>query len=384
MMDWQGRPVWAEIDLDALQHNVRLLLQRAAPARLFAVVKANAYGHGAVPIARAALDAGAAGLGVINADEGEELRRAGITAPVVILGFTPPWQAAQVVRHALTPSVHDVDTARAISAEAVKQGVTQPVHLEVETGLNRHGLRGEALVKFAEAVRALPGLVVEGLFTHFAAAEEGDKTFTRGQFKELLDASTLLPWVPIRHCAATASIMDNPELHVEMVRAGLGIYGYRPAPGCGVGMDVRPVMALKTRIARVQMLSPGETVGYGRAFRALAPTRIALLMAGYADGLQRRLSGSLEVLVRGKRAPLVGRIAMDMCMVDVTHVPEAQPLDEVVLLGAQDSGRIDADELAAKAGTISWDILAGISHRVPRVYVRGGDVVQVTHLNVMP
>lgn len=381
MVDWHGRPVWAEIDLDALAHNVALLKTRAQPAQLYAVVKANAYGHGAVPIARAAEQAGASGFGVINADEGEQLRKGGITAPVVILGYSPPGQADQIVEHRLTPSVHDLETARALSDSARARNVRQPVHLEVETGLNRHGVAADRLVAFAESVRALPGLDVEGLFTHFAAAEEGDKTFTRGQFARLMDASALLPWVRVRHCAATASIMDNPELHAELVRAGLGLYGYQPAPGCGVGMDVRPVMSLKTRIARLETLREGETVGYGRAFRALQPTRVALIMAGYADGLQRRLSGSLEVLVHGMRAPLVGRIAMDMCMIDVTHIEHARVGDEVVLMGSQGRERIDANELAARAGTISWEMLAGVSHRVPRLYLRGGDVVQVTTLN---
>jgi len=381
MAQWLGRPVWAEIDLDALSHNVALLRERARPAALYAVVKANAYGHGAVMVANAALQAGASGLCVITADEGEELRRAGIEARIVVLGYSPPGVAEQLVEFRLTPSVHDMDTARALSRAATAQNRIQPVHVEVETGLNRHGVMVDQLVEFAASLRALPGLQVEALFTHFAAAEEGDKSFTRGQFRQLLDASALVPWVTMRHCAATASIMDNPELHVEMVRAGLGIYGYHPAPGCGVGMDVRPVMSLKTRIARLQTLNAGDTVGYGRVFRAMQPTRVALLMAGYADGLQRQLSGTLEVLLHGQRVPVLGRLAMDMCMADVTQVGDAAVGDEVVLLGTQGSAHIDADELAAKAGTISWDILSGVSQRVPRVFLQGGKVVRTTSLN---
>lgn len=378
---WQGRPVWAEIDLDALEHNVRALAGRAAPARLYAVVKANAYGHGAVAIARAALAAGAAGIGVVCVDEGEELRLAGIEAPVLVLGYTQASEAERIVGLRLTPTVDSMQTALALSRFAADRGVTQPVHVELESGLNRHGLELDELVAFAGSLRALPGIEVEGIFTHFAAAEEGDSAFTRMQHEALLAASARLPWIPVRHCSASASILLSPEMSLDMVRAGLGIYGYEPAPGAAAGLELQRVLTLKSRVARVIELEPGATVGYGRAWTARRRSTIALVMCGYADGLRRALSNRAQVLVRGQRAPIAGRIAMDMCMADVTDVPGVAPDDEVVIIGAQGSELVDADELAGLADTISWEILAGISARVPRLYLRGGAPVAETTLN---
>ncbi len=378
---WQGRPVWAEIDLDALRHNVETLARRAAPARLCAVVKANAYGHGAVAVARAALDAGAASLGVVCVDEGEELRLGGIDAPVLVLGFTQASEAERIVELRLTPTVASVETARALSQAAAGRGTTQPVHVELESGLNRHGLPIDELVAFAESLRELPSIEVEGIFTHFAAAEEGDSAFTRMQYDALIAASKRLPWIPVRHCAASASVLLSPEMALDMVRAGLAIYGYEPAPGAAGELDLRRVLSLKSRVARVVNLEPGATVGYGRTWTASRPSRVALIMCGYADGLRRALSSKAEVLVRGRRAPIAGRIAMDMCMADVTDVPGVAPGDEVAIIGAQGGELIDADELAELAGTISWEILAGISARVPRLYLRGGAVVAETTLN---
>ena len=372
--------MWAEIDLDAIAHNVRTLAALAAPAKLYAVLKANAYGHGAVGVAGVALEAGAAGIGVICVDEGAELRRAGVDAPILILGATPESQAADIVEFRLTPTVGTMQMALGLSRFASAKNVTQRVHIELESGLNRHGLLAEPLVAFAEALRELPAIEVEGVFTHFAAAEEGDQAFTRGQFDALLAVSARLPWIPLRHCAATASILDTPEFHLDLVRAGLGVYGYPPTAGCGEGIDLRPAMALKSRVARVMDVEPGATVGYGRTWTAQRASKIALVMCGYADGYRRSLSNRAQIIVLGRRAPVTGRIAMDMCMADVTDAPGVAPGDEAVIMGAQDGERIDADELADLAGTISWEILAGVTQRVPRIYLRGGNVVAASTL----
>jgi alanine racemase len=274
-----------------------------------------------------------------------------------------------------------MQVALALSRFAAARGVVQPIHVELESGLNRHGLEMDALVQFAEGVRALPNIVVEGLFTHFAAAEEGDKTFTRMQYEALLEASARLPWIPMRHCSASASVLIDPDMSLDVVRAGLGIYGYEPAPGCGDGVELKRVLSLKSRVARVLQVEPGATVGYGRTWRAERRSTIALVMCGYADGLRRALSNKAQLLVRGCRVPIAGRIAMDMCMADVTDVPGVAPEDEVVIIGTQGSECIDADELAGLADTISWEILAGISARVPRLYLTGGAVVAETTLN---
>jgi alanine racemase len=377
---WGGRPVWAEIDLDALAHNVRLLAGRAAPARLWAVVKANAYGHGAVACGEAALAAGARGLAVVCVDEGEELRAAGVEAPILVVGYTPPSDAERVVALRLRPTVGAWDAAEALASAARRAGWTVPLHLELESGLNRHGLRPDELVALAERARATPGLEVEGLFTHFAAAEEGDQRFTRRQFDVLREVSARLPFVKERHCAASASVLLDKEMALDAVRTGLSMYGYRPAPWCGTETDLRPVMSLRARVARVLEVDRGATVGYGRTWAASRPSRIALVMCGYADGYRRGFGNRAHVLVHGRRAPVVGRVAMDMCMVDVTAVPQTRPGDAATLLGRDGDERVDADELAALADTISWEILAGVTARVPRLYLRGGEVVATTTL----
>jgi alanine racemase len=378
--EWSGRPVWAEIDLDALAHNLRLLATRAAPARVWAVVKANAYGHGAVACGRAALEAGAAGLAVVCVDEGEELRRAGVEAPILVVGHTPASDAERVVALGLRPTVGAWDLVEALAQAARRAGRVVPLHLELESGLNRHGLLPDALVALAGRARETPGVEVEGLFTHFAAAEEGDQRFTRRQLDVLREVAARIPFLKERHCAASASVLLDREMALDAVRTGLSLYGYRPAPWCGTDADLRPVMSLRSRIARVLEVERGATVGYGRTWAAARPSRIALVMCGYADGYRRVFGNRAHVLVRGRRAPVVGRVAMDMCMVDVTAVPEAQPGDVATLIGRDGEERVDADELATLADTISWEILAGVTARVPRLYLRGGAVAGVTTL----
>ncbi len=378
--EWSGRPVWAEVDLDALSFNVRLLAARAAPARLWAVVKANAYGHGAVACGRAALEAGATGLAVVCVDEGEELRRAGIDAPILVVGHTPASDAARVVALRLRPTVGAWELVEALAAAGRRAGWTVPLHLELETGLNRHGLLPEALVALAGRARETPGVEVEGIFTHFAAAEEGDQRFTRRQFDVLREAAARVPFVKERHCSASASVLLDKEMALDAVRAGLSMYGYRPAPWCGTDADLRPVLSLRSRVARVLEVERGATVGYGRTWAAARPSRIALVMCGYADGYRRGFGNRAHVLVRGRRAPVVGRVAMDMCMVDVTAVPEVRPGEIATLLGRDGEERVDADELATLADTISWEILAGLTARVPRLYLRAGAAVAATTL----
>jgi len=375
-----GRPCWAEIDLDALASNVRLMGARAAPARLYAVVKANAYGHGAVACGRAALEAGAHGLAVVCVDEAEELRRAGLSAPVLVVGSTPATDADRVVSLGLMPTVGDGELVEALAAAAARHGVTVPIHLEVETGLNRHGLSPQACVALAERARATPGIEVRGLFTHFAAAEEGDQRFTRAQFDQLKSVSARLPWIPERHCAASASILLDHEMALDAVRAGLSLYGYRPAPWVGGDAELKPVLALRARISRLLDVDRGATVGYGRTWAANKPSRIALVMCGYADGYRRALGNRASVALRGRLAPVVGRVAMDMAMIDVTAVPAAAVGDVVTLLGRDGEAEVTADELADLADTISWEVLAGVSARVPRLYLRDGLVTAVTTL----
>ncbi|MCJ7491351.1 MAG: alanine racemase [Dehalococcoidia bacterium] len=381
---WLGRPVWADIDLDALEHNVRELKRQACGALLMAIVKANAYGHGATGIARAALAAGADRLGVVCVDEGEELRRAGITAPILVMGHTPVSQAERAVALDLTTTVGSHHFAEAVAQRAIERGVTIRVHLKVETGLNRYGLPPEQLLPLAESMRHLPGLDVEGLWTHFATGDEPDKGYVQRQFRAFTAVADQLPWIRLRHVANTATVLDMPELSLDMVRVGIGLYGCYPSEDVDRGTLLRPVMSLKSRVARLRRLDPGESVSYGCTWTAARPSVVALLMCGYGDGLRRTLSNKGSVLVRGRRAPIVGRIAMDMCVADATDIPYVALDDEVVIIGRQRDDEISAEEVARLSDTISYETLTGITARVPRVYRRGGRITAVQTLVEAP
>ena len=372
---WEGRPVWVEVDLDAVACNIRLLKGQANGAALLAVVKANAYGHGAVAVARAALAAGADRLGVICVDEGEQLRRAGIAAPILVMGHTPATDAARLVDLSLTGTVASRETAEALARAAAQRGVRLAVHVKVDTGLNRYGFTLAEALALGDWLRDLSSLEVEGLFTHFASADEPDKGYTLDQYARFRPVAEGLGWVPIRHVANTAALLDMPDLSLEMVRPGLGIYGLYPSGVVRRDLGLMPALSLKSRIVRLTALAPGDPVSYGRTWRAARPSFIGLVMCGYADGLPRSLSSRGSALVRGQRAPIVGRVCMDMCMVDVTDVPDVATGDEVVLIGCQGEEEISADDVAELAGTISYEILCGVTARVPRLYLRAGDVV---------
>ena len=372
---WQEGRVWAEIDLDAVADNVRLLKSQANGAALLAVVKANAYGHGAVAVARAALAAGADRLGVICVDEGEQLRRAGITAPILVMGHTPAEEARRLVDLSLTPSVVSREVALALARVASERGIEVAVHLKVDTGLNRYGLPPSEAADLGRWLRDLAGVQVEGLFTHFASADERDKSHTLEQHRLFLSVAEQLDWVPIRHVSNTATLLDMPDMSLEMVRPGLGIYGCYPSAQVNRSLPLRPALSLKSRVARLTSLAPGESVSYGRTWRASRPSLIGLVLCGYADGLPRALSNRGSVLVRGQRAPIVGRVCMDMCMVDLSDIPDVAVDDEVVIIGRQGEEEISADEVAELCGTISYEILCGISARVSRLYLRQGRIV---------
>ncbi len=377
--EWQGRPLWAEIDLDALAANIGVLRQRAGGASLMAIVKANAYGHGAVPIAEAALEAGAGSLGVICVDEGRQLRAAGIRAPIVVLGHTPVAQAEEIVAHSLTATVNSLELGRAIARHAAAAGTRAPVHVKVDTGLSRYGSLPDECVALAEALRGLASIEVEGIYTHFASADEGDPTFTRQQFARFLATCERVPWIGLRHASASGALLALPEMSLDVVRTGIAMYGYPPG-ALPPGTVLRPVLSLRSRLARVTQLAAGDTVSYGRTWRASEPTTVGLVMAGYADGLPRLASNRGSMLVRGRRVPILGRVCMDQCVVDLTSVPNAAVDDEVTIIGSQGGERIGADELAALCGTISYEVLTGITARVPRLFLREGRVVRVQTL----
>jgi alanine racemase len=372
---WRGRPLWAEIDLDALAYNVASLKGQAGPAAMAAVVKANAYGHGAVGVAQTALEAGAERLAVICVDEGEQLRRAGISAPILVMGHSPVSDARRIVELELTPTVNSLEMARALAREADAAGVRQPLHLKVDTGLNRYGLPPAEIVPLAEALRQIPALDVEGVFTHFASADEGDKRFTLEQYTIFRTVVEKLPWIPMRHVSNTATLLDRPEMSLDLVRPGVGMYGLYPSQHVSRSLNLRPVLSLKSHVARLTSIAPGDSVSYGRTWRANRPSVIALVMCGYGDGLPRVLSNRGSVLVAGRRVPMVGRVCMDMCMADVTDVPGVADGDEVVIIGRQGEAEIEAQEIGDLCGTISYEILCGITARVPRLYLRAGRLI---------
>lgn len=363
------RPTVAEVDLEAVRHNVRAL--KPPRAELMAVVKADGYGHGAVAVAGAALSAGATWLGVAMVEEGIHLRESGLEgAPVLVLSEFPPGSEKEALAAGLTPSVYTERGLAAVAAAAEATGSRVGVHVKVDTGMHRVGLwppqRAREFVR--RAVRY--GLGFEGLWTHFARAEE-DEELTRGQLRLLLDASEALAaegLVPrYRHAANSAATILYPDAHLDLVRVGVSLYGLAPAPGLGERAGLRPAMSLRSEVAMVKRLSPGEGLSYGHRYRMERETTVATVPVGYADGYSRRLSGRAEVLVRGRRHPVAGTVTMDQILVDCGDYP-VEAGDEVVLIGRQGGEAVAADDLSAWSGTINYEIVSGISGRVPREY----------------
>lgn len=365
-------PTVAEISLPALRHNFQHVTRLVGSATVLAVVKANAYGHGAVQVSRALLAAGARHLGVAGVSEGVELREAGITAPIVVLGGVFPEDIPTLLDSGLTPvlSSHEAIHALADVVGARHLSAPLPVHLKVDTGMGRLGLPAEDILPLLSS--SWPAtLQVEGLMSHLARADETETAPTETQlaaFRAVLNAVKSMGLaVPFAHIAGSAAIMRFPASHCNMVRPGLMLYGY--APGSAPSTALRPSLAWKTRIAQVKKIRPGQAVSYGGSFVATRPSTIAILPVGYADGYGRGLSNKGRVLIGGHSASVIGRVCMDLTIVDVTDHPPPHPGDEVVLLGEQGSERITADDLATWLGTISYEVLCQIGRRVVRVYL---------------
>ena len=370
---------WAEVDLDALAHNYEVICRHVGEkTKLLGVIKADAYGHGAVPVAKELEALGASYLAVSNIDECEEVRRGGVTLPVLMLGFTPADQAERILELDMTQAVQSLDIAKAFSAAAVKCGKKMKVHIKLDTGMGRLGFLcdeehfDESLQDILAALE-LPGLDVEGVFTHFCVAdEEGEENvaFTRTQherFLRMIDAAEARSGFHfrLRHCCNAGGIVCYSEWAGDMVRCGIILYG---SGSLAEKMGMEPVMSLKTRVATVRDLAPGTSVSYGRTYFTERESRIAVLPIGYADGLHRTLSNRMEVLTPYGRAKQVGRICMDMCMIDVTDLPEVKSGDEVEIFGKN----VLCAEDAGKCGTIPYELLCAVSKRVPRHYFLHG------------
>jgi len=364
------RPTLAAIDLHALTHNYAEVTRRIGGRKVLAVVKAQAYGHGAVPVARHLAGLGVHMFGVALVEEGQDLRDSGILAPILVMGPVFPEQAGSLIRANLTPVVYTLPVVKALSDAAAGAGRTVQVHVKVDTGMGRIGVSPEDAVLFIETISKFPGIVVEGLMTHFADADLQNKKFATTQMERFealigsLEAKGIT--LPLRHAANSAAVLEYDRALLTMVRPGLMLYGYNPLES-KVPADVRPVLSLVTRIAYIKKVPAGVPISYGRTFVTKRESLIATIPIGYADGYSRGLSNRGEAIVRDKRVPVAGRVCMDMTMLDVTEVPGVTAGDEAVLIGSRGNERISADDIAAKTGTIAYEVLCGISGRVPRV-----------------
>lgn len=368
-------PLWAEVDVGCIRRNVARLRAMVAPGKLLlAVVKADGYGHGAVPAARAALAGGADWLAVARVHEGAALREAGITAPILLLAEPPAAGIPQVVALGLVPTLYTEHSAKLLAAAALQAGCVVPVHVKVDTGMHRYGLLPEAVPGFLAMLAGEPGLRAEGIWSHFAVAEDVLNPYTRQQFERFLAVlEDLGPAADglIRHLANSAGLMTFPEAHFDMVRTGIATYGIHPSPALASRVQLEPAMSLKSRVGLTKRLAAGESVSYGQRFVLARAGVVATVPAGYADGVRRALSNTGEVLIRGRRWRVAGTVTMDHFMVDIGDGDVAVG-DEVVLLGRQGSEQITAADIAATLGTIPYEVVCGISARVPRVYVDNG------------
>jgi alanine racemase len=369
------RPTYAEIDLAAIAANVGLARRLAGPGvEVMAVVKADAYGHGAVPVAGTALEAGATWLGVAIPEEAIPLRMAGMTCRILVLGPISPAQADLVAAYRLDQCVCDLAQAEALDRAARAHGRKLSLHLKVDTGMGRVGLRPREVRGVAEKIAGLPSVRLAGLMTHFAESEAEDPAFAREQLARFAEVTHELRGagiaVPLRHASNSGALLHLPEARLDLVRPGIMLYGYHPRGRQQVAdPGLRPALRLRTAISQIQTVTRGESVSYGRTFVAPRDLRVATLPVGYADGVGRLLSNRGQVLIRGRRVALIGRVCMDMVMVDVTDLSDVRLGDEAVLIGRQGAEEISADEVAEAQGTISYEILSRIGPRVPRVYL---------------
>ncbi len=376
--------ICAEIDLNALDRNMEIIEGRLAPgASVCAVVKADAYGHGAIQIAkRLEPNPRVWGFACATSSEAVVLRKAGISKPVILLGYSFEESYEEIFDYHLRPCVFDSESASGLSEMAVSRGETLPVHLAVDTGMGRIGFApDEASARTAAEIASLPGITVEGLFTHFARADEPDRSPVDLQFGKYISFRQYLNdfgvRIPVSHAGNSAAIMRFPDTHLDMTRAGIILYGLMPSDDVADEMrGLQPVMRLVSHVSYVKTLPAGHPVSYGGTFTADRPVRIATVPVGYADGYPRQLSNRGTVLIGGKRVPITGRVCMDQLMVDVSGLPDVKRGDEVVLLGAQGDERITAEELGRISGRFNYELVCCVSRRVPRSYLDGGRVVE--------
>jgi len=371
-------PTWIEIDLDAIAQNVKNIKQLIGEKELMAVVKGNAYGHDILEVSSVVLRNGASRLAVARLEEGIFLRKVGIDVPILILGLTLKQQAELLVSYNITPTVCEYEMIEKLSESAIKEDKVIKVHLKVDTGMGRIGIFSHDILRFIKRIRALKNVEIEGIFTHFSVADEKDKTYTEKQFRKFMGVLTALEKegirIPIKHLGNSATLLDLPHMWLDLVRPGISIYGLYPSTEVQKTIKLIPAHSFKTRIVFLKELSMGESIGYGRTYTTnQRRTKVASLPLGYADGYNRLLSNQGEVLVRGSRFPIIGRICMDQTMIDVTNLPQVEIGDEVVLWGRQGQEEITVEEIAEKIGTINYEIVhMPDKKRVPKLFIKDG------------
>ena len=384
-MEYKVTRTWAEINLDNIAHNVREIRRIVGKrTEIMAVVKADAYGHGVLETVSTLIENGATRLAVSMLDEAIQLRKIGIDVPILVLSHTNPNRVDELIKYQITQTVYSHDMAKALSDEALRQGVKAKIHIKIDTGMSRVGFPpGYIAVKAVMEIQKLPGIIIEGIFSHFATADEKDSSYTMHQmelFESIIsELNRIGIIIPIRHISNSAAILQYPDLAMELVRPGIILYGIYPSEDVNKEVaDLRPAMTLKTNIAMIKWVEPKTAISYGRKFTTSRKSLIATLPVGYADGYSRLLSGKSRVLVNGQYAPVVGSICMDQCMIDVTDIEgDIKTGDEVVLLGKQGDREITAQELAGYMGTIPYEVVCIIGKRVPRVYYKNGKIVNV-------
>jgi alanine racemase len=378
------RPVWAEIDLDAIANNMREIRRISTSKEIIAIIKADGYGHGAIDIAPVLLENGADRFGVAVITEAVELRNNGINVPIMVLGFTPPTLYERILEHNIEQTIYNYNDAEELSKIALERNKVARIHIAIDTGMGRIGfLPNDESAQEVYKISKLPNVEIIGLFTHFSSSDDLDKTYSMLQIKKYNEFNEKLidlgVDIPLKHLSNSAATIDLPTAHYNAVRPGIILYGCYPSEEVmKEKINVKPVMSIKANIVHIKTLTEGEYISYGRTFKTERESVIATLPIGYADGFTRLLFGKAKVIINGKFAPVVGRICMDQCMIDITDIDGVKIGDEVILIGADEyNNAITADDIAKQVGTINYEVVCAVSKRVPRVYKKGGKIINI-------
>ena len=377
------RPAWAEIDLDAIAYNTRNIKKLIGDKDLIAVVKANCYGHGVIDLIPTLLENGASRFAVAMISEALEIRDNKITAPVMILGFTPLYLGEELINNNIEQTVYDLDYAKELSKIALTLNKKAKIHIAIDTGMGRIGfLPNEKSIDNITEICSLEGIEVIGIFTHFSTSDEKDKEYSHDQFTKMLSVMDTLKKrgidIPLKHVANSGAIIDLPDTYLDAVRAGIILYGYYPSDEIDKNnLALKPALTLKATITNVKTLEKDMYVSYGRTFKTSNETIVATIPVGYADGYLRKLAENGKVIIKGEFAPIIGRICMDQFMIDVTNIPDVKIGDEVILLGEKNDLKYNADDMAKKLDTINYEVTCMLKSRLPRVYIKDKHIINV-------